>query len=158
MIENINQLFYPVFLIMTFILTLIFIPRKVYKEYFIYGLIIGCLGDILIVFLMQNILGVMWFKNQGIFYVLGHIALSPLSWTVTVMIYLYFLPSSRWFLYLYIMTWAFISVGFGYIAQNVGMFDFTPWLYPIPSYIIFLVWWGFAAWLFRKTSPLVNDN
>ena len=32
MIENINQLFYPVFLIMTFILTLIFIPRKVYKE------------------------------------------------------------------------------------------------------------------------------
>ena len=107
---------------------------------------------------MQNILSIMWFKNQGIFYVLGQIALSPLSWTVTIMIYLYFLPSSRWFLYPYVITWAFVSIGFGYIAQNVGMFDFAPWLYPIPGYIIFLAWWGFAAWLFRKTSPLVNDN
>ncbi|KUO62569.1 MAG: hypothetical protein APF84_02130 [Gracilibacter sp. BRH_c7a] len=150
-------LFYPTFLIGTFILTLIFIPRNQYKDYFIYGLLIGGLGDIIAVTFMQNLLGLMWFKNQGIFNVFGHIALSPLSWTVTVIIFLYFLPRKRWFLYPYILTWAAISLGYGYVVHNVGLFDFVSWLYPIPAYFIFLGWWILAAWLFLKTSPLARE-
>ncbi len=150
-------LFYPTFLIGSFLLTLIFIPRNIYKEYFIYGFLIGGLGDILIVMFMQNVLGVMWFKNQGMFNFLGQIALSPLCWTVSIMIFLYFLPRKRWFLYPYILTWAAVSLGFGYIVYNVGLFDFVDWLYPIPAYFTFLGWWTFTAWLFLKTSPLVKD-
>ncbi len=112
----------------------------------------------IVVFFMQNLLGIMWFKNQGVFYVLGQMALSPLCWTVTIMIFLYFLPRKRWFLYPYILTWAFISLGFGYIVHNVGLFDFVYWLYPIPAYFTFLGWWIFAAWLFLKTSPMARDN
>ena len=78
-------LFYPSFLIGTFILTLIFIPRDKYKEYFIYGFLVGGLGDIVIVFLMQNLLGIMWFKNLGFFNVFDQMALSPLGWTVSIM-------------------------------------------------------------------------
>jgi len=155
--DNITTLvFYPTFLIGTFILTLIFIPKKEYKEYFIYGFLIGGLGDIIIVYLMQNMFGIMWFKNQGIFSVLGQMALSPLCWTVSIMIFLYFLPRKRWFLYPYILTWASISLGYGYIVHNIGLFYFVDWLYPIPAYFVFLGWWILAAWLFLKTSPLVK--
>ena len=156
--EMITLLFYPVFLVITFCLTLIFIPKTKYKEYCIYGILIGGLGDIIAVGLFQNILGVMWFKNLSIFYVLKMMALSPLCWTVTVMIFLYFLPAKKSFRYPYIFTWAGISLGYGYIVHNVGLYDFLNWFYPIPAYLIFLCWWGFASWLFRRTSPLAKEE
>lgn len=152
----ITLLLYPVFLLITFCLTLIFIPKEKYKEYFIYGFLIGGLGDIIVVGLMQNILGIMWFKNQGVFYVLKMMALSPPSWTVVVMIFLYFLPTKKYFRYAYILTWGGYSLGFGYLVHNAELFDFVSWLYPIPVYFIFLCWWSFASWLFRKTSPLAK--
>jgi len=51
---------------MVFILSLIYIPKKDYKTYFIYGLIIRGLGDVVIVGILQNLLNIMWFKNMGI--------------------------------------------------------------------------------------------
>lgn len=156
--DVITNLFYPVFLIMTFLLTLIFIPREEYKEYLIYGFLVGGLGDIIVVSIMQNAFGIMWFKNQGIFNVLGHIALSPPSWTVTVMLFLYFLPNRRWFLYPYVVTWALHSLAYGYIVRNVDLYNFVPWLYPIPAFFVFLVWWIFAAWLFITTSSFYNAS
>lgn len=150
-------LFYPVFLLIVFCLTLIFIPKNKYKEYFIYGFLIGGLGDVIAVGLFQNILGIMWFENQGIFYVLKMQALSPPSWIVTVMIFLYFLPSKKPFRYPYILMWACFSLGYGYLVHNAGLFDFVNWFYPIPAYFIFLSWWLFASWLFRKTSPLMKE-
>ena len=96
-----TNLLYPVFLLIVFSLTVILIPREVYKKYMIYGMLVGGLGDVLSVFVYQNLLGFMWFKNQGLFYVLGQHALSPLCWTFTVMIFLYFLPAKRFFLYVH---------------------------------------------------------
>lgn len=150
-------LFYPVFLFLTFCLTLIFIPKNKYKEYLIYGLLVGGLGDVLVVGLEQNILGIMWFKNQGLFYVFKMMALSPPSWAVTVMLFLYFLPVKRSFRYPYIFTWGCTSLGYAYVVRNANLYDFVSWLYPIPELICFLFWWSFAAWLFRKTSPLAKE-
>lgn len=146
--------FYPLFLIFSFILTLIFIPKKKYKVYLIYGLLIGGLGDIIIVTIMSNILNIMWFENQAFFNVLGHHALSPLGWTVSVMLFLYFLPQRRWFLYPYLLFWAFNSLGYGYVVHNLELFYFQSWLYPFTAYFIFLSWWSFAAWLFIYTNNL----
>ncbi len=154
----ITLLFYPLFLVVTFCLTLIFIPKNKYKEYLIYGILIGGLGDIIVVGLLQNILGIMWFKNQGVFYVLKMMALSPPSWTVTVMIYLYFLPAKKIFRYAYILSWASFSLGYGYVVHNAGLYDFVNWLYPLPIYFVFLCWWSFASWFFRKTSLLAKES
>ncbi len=153
-----TTLFYPSFLSMVFILTVIFIPRNEYKQYLIYGLLVGGLGDVIVVGLLANILHVMWFKNLGIFNVYGQMALSPPSWTLAVMLFLYFMPSRRSFLYPYVATWAASSVAYAVVVKNAGLYDFLPWMYPIPMYFSFLGWWSFAAWLFIKTSPLVNNN
>lgn len=104
----VTTLFYPVYLALAFGLTLILIPRKKYKEFFIYGLLIGGLGDIVVVVLFQNILHIIKFKNAGIFDIMGLNYLSPPSWLCTVMLFLYFLPHRRIFLYLYVFTFAFL--------------------------------------------------
>jgi hypothetical protein len=149
----ITALFYPVYLLIVFSLTLVYIPKQHYKEYLIYGFLLGGLGDMLIVGLFQNLLHIMWFKNAGIFNVLGQNFFSPPCWTFTVMLFLHFLPSRRLFLYLYIITFAFYSDGYGLIVHNAGLFDFKAWLYPVVSFCIFLGWWSFIAWVFIKTSP-----
>ena len=154
----ISTLFYPTYLLIAFSLSLIYIPKKDYKEYLIYGFLLGGLGDILVVGLFQNLLHIMWFKNQGIFNVLGQNFLSPPSWTFTVMLFLYFLPRKGISLYLYILTFAAYSVGYGLIVHNAGLFDFRPWLYPVVSYFIFLGWWTFIAGVFLKTSRLAKSS
>ncbi|MTI85314.1 MAG: hypothetical protein FH756_15795 [Firmicutes bacterium] len=154
----VTTLLYPVFLVLVFILLLIFIPKKDYKKFFIYGVLIGGIGDVLVVGIFQNLLHIIWFKNAGIFEVLGQNILSPPSWTFTVMIFLRFLPSRPPFLYAYLIAFAFASVGFGYLVQNAGLFDFRPWFYPFFSWLTFLGWWSFAAWLFIKTSLLANPD
>lgn len=153
---TIADIFYPGYLLFAFILTLIFIPRKEYKNYFIYGILLGGLGDFVIVLIFQNLLGIIWFKNQGMFNVLDQIALSPPSWTLTVMLFLYFLPARRLFLYPYVATWAVTSVGFGYVVRNAGLFDVQPWFYPIPGYLTFLSWWVAVTWIYTKTRGLLE--
>ncbi|WP_312563161.1 hypothetical protein [Anaerospora sp.] len=152
---NATLLFYPVYLLIAFTLTLIFIPQKDYKEYLIYGIIVGALGDVIMVGLVQNVLHIMWFKNMGIFDVLGQHALSPLSWLVTVMLFLRFLPSRKTFLYIYILTFSCASVAYGIVVRNADLYDFLAWFYPIPAYFIFVLWWSFAVWIFSKTSSLI---
>lgn len=153
-----TSLVYPVFLFATLIFSLLLIPQKKYREYLMYGFLVGGFIDVVAVMLLQNLLGIIWFKNQGVFYVLGHHALSPLGWTLAVMLFLYFIPRRRSFLYFYIVSWSFLSIGFGYIAQNADLFDFQDWYYPIPALITFVIRWIFAAWLFNKTSSIANST
>ncbi|WP_459929558.1 hypothetical protein [Desulfosporosinus burensis] len=150
--------FYPVYLLIAFIVILIYVPKKDFKEYFIYGLILGGLGDVLVVGLFQNLLHIIWFTNAGVFDILGQNLLSPPSWIFTVIIYLRFLPQRRPFLYLYILTFALFSVGYGYLVHNVGLFDFKSWFYPLFAYFTFLCWWIFITWLFIRTSSLAKKD
>ena len=154
----VTVLFYPVYLLIVFSLSLIYIPKKDYKEYLIYGFLLGGLGDILVVGLFQNLLHIMWFKNAGIFNVLGQNFLSPPCWTFTVMLFLYFLPRKGISLYLYVLTFAVFSVGYGLMVQNAGLFNFRPWLYPVVSYFVFLGWWIFITGVFMKTSRLAKSD
>jgi hypothetical protein len=153
-----TTLFYPVFLALVALIVLIIIPGKLRKEYFIYGLIIGALGDVIAVAVFQNVLHFIWFKNLGIFNVMGQMVLSPLCWLFTVMLFLYFLPNRRWFLYTYVAIWAMASVAFGYMVHNVRLFDFKSWFYPIPAYFTFLGWWVFATWFFKRNNNLTGAS
>lgn len=153
--ELTTLLFYPIYLLIGFVLTLIFIPQKEYKEYLLYGIMAGGLGDVIMVGLFQNLFHIMWFKNMGVFGVLGQNALSPLSWIVTVMLFLRFLPGRKTFLCIYILTFGCASTAYGIVVRNANLYDFQAWFYPIPAYLIFVMWWSFAAWLFSKTSSLI---
>lgn len=147
-----TELLYPVFITLTFLMTIIFIPKERYKNYLIYGIMIGLLGDVFLIALFQNVLKIIRFKNQGFVWVLGQNAFSPLGWTLAVMLFLYFLPGRKWFRYFYILAWGLLSLGFAYVARNADLFDFQPWFYPLPAYLLFLCWHSFAAWLYLSTN------
>lgn len=151
-----NALFYPFYIFVGTLLTLLLIPKRDYKEYFLYGFLIGGLGDIVVVLLFQNVFHIIQFKESGIFNVLGLNFLSPPSWVITVMLFLRFLPERSVFLYLYIFTFGLFSVSYGYIVHNVGLFDFKPWFYPFFSFLTFLSWWSFTAWVFKRTSNMTK--
>ncbi|MFZ7104310.1 MAG: hypothetical protein ACOWWO_16865 [Peptococcaceae bacterium] len=154
----VKLLFYPVFLFMVFVLSLIYIPKQDYKEYFIYGVLMGGLGDVISVGIFQNLLHVIWFKNMGIFNALGQNLLSPPSWVFVIMLFLRFLPRRRYFLVFYVLTVAMSSVGYGILVRNAGLFDYRSWFYPVVSFFVFLAWWCTATWLFLKTSTLAAED
>ncbi|WP_045575079.1 hypothetical protein [Desulfosporosinus sp. I2] len=146
--------FYPSYILIAFIVVLITIPKNDLKKYFIYGVLLGGLGDVVVVGIFQNFLNIIWFKNAGIFNVLGQNILSPPSWILTVMIFLSFLPQQKTFQYIYVFAFALFSVCYGYLVHNIGLFDFRPWFYPSFAYLTFLFWWSFITWIFIRTSSL----
>ncbi|WP_407313078.1 hypothetical protein [Desulfosporosinus sp. SB140] len=154
----ISTFFYPTYILVAFIVVVIAIPREDLKEYFTYAMIFGGLGDIVAVGLFQNLFHIIWFKNAGIFNVLGQNLLSPPSWILTVMIFLRFFPSQKVFRYIYVLGFAVYSVAYGYLVHNVDLFDFRPWYYPFFAYITFLAWWTIISWVFIRTSTLAQGD
>jgi hypothetical protein len=155
---QLSAIFYPSYILVALIVIFLVIPQKDLKRYFIYGVLFGGFGDVVVVGLFQNLLHIIWFKNAGIFNVLGENLLSPPSWILTVMVFLRFLPMRRIFQYAYVLAFAAFSVGYGYLVYNVGLFDFKPWFYPLYAYITFLLWWSTITWVFVKTSPQTKSS
>jgi len=139
-------------------MTLIFIPKKDYKEYFIQGIMTGAALDILIVAIFQDLFHIIQFKNQWVFEALGQNALSPFCWLFVTMLYLYFLPEKRLLRFIYYAASGASSVIFGYFVHNANLFDFQPWFYPFFSFVIFTIRWIFVAWVFVRTSPLGREK
>jgi hypothetical protein len=143
--------FFPLFLLMALILTLIYIPRRQYKKYLIYAAISGGLGNMVLTLIMHRILGWGHYINIGIFDVFGFNYLEPFSWTFVQMLFLYFLPVRKWFLYAYVVGFLGLSVGFGYIIKNLGIIrEFNPTMLQFVGPLIFLAWWSGTAWFYRK--------
>lgn len=153
-----SALFYPSYILIAFIVVFLTVPQRDLKNYFIYGVLFGGFGDVVVVGLFQNILHIIWFKNAGIFNVLGENLLSPPSWILTVMIFLRFLPLRKLFQYAYVLGFAAFSVGYGYLVHNVGLFDFQRWYYPFFAYLTFLLWWSSITWVFIRTSSLMTKH
>ena len=151
-------LFYPTYILIAFIVVLLTIPQKDLKRYFIYGVLLGGFGDVVMVGLYQNVLQVIWFKNAGIFNALGQNLLSPPSWILTVMIFLRFLPLRKPFQYAYVLSFGIFSVGYGYLVHNIGLFDFKSWYYPFFAYLTFLFWWATVTWIFVITSSHIKNS
>lgn len=151
------NLVYPIFAVLMIGFALLMIPRKLFKEYFMYGFLMGGLADVVITKL-SGLLGIFWFENQGIFNVLGLHALSPICWTLVMMLFLFFLPERLVFRIAYLCSWSLLAVGFGYVVHNAGLFYFKSWFYPIGALFVFAAWWAAAAWLYCKTSSLVKDG
>jgi hypothetical protein len=96
--------------------------------------------------------------NAGVFSIFGYNILSSLAWVVVIMLFLRFLPKGRLFLYLYILTFAVYGVAYGYVVQNAGLYTFQPWYYPLGSFLIHLIYFAAAAWIFNKTSSIAGAD
>jgi len=145
-----QNLFFPSFTAIVALATLILIPRYLYKKYLIYGFITGALGDIILAYTLE-FFNLITYKNAGAFNVLGLNFWAPISWMLVHMLFLYFLPHRRFFLYTYVLGFAMLSRVFSEILVNLNLFEFNGiWSYL--SILAFLGWYSGTAWFYRRVE------
>lgn len=150
---DLKSWFWPLYTLVFFIPTLLFIPRREYKGYFLYGFILGGMVDVLTIILLSNIMGVFTYSD-GPLVVKGIPIFVPLAFVFAWMLFLYFLPVRRTFLILYVLGFSGCSVLLGFVLQNLGYFAYTYGftLSALITFISFLFWFSFSAWLYRRNE------
>jgi hypothetical protein len=108
----------------------------------------------MLTFITHRVFGVGRYTEIGIFNVFGFNYLEPFAWTFVQMLFLYFLPVRKWFLYTYVLGFIGISIGFGYVIKNLGIIESDPTFTRFVGPFIFLAWWSVSAWLFRKVEGI----
>jgi hypothetical protein len=135
--------------------SLIIIPKKCYKKFFLYGLIFGGLMDSLVVIVL-SLLKLIQFRNMGYlnFQNLFPIV-NPLTWIFVFMLFFYFLPVSKSFFYLYILGFTLSGMLIGSLLSNLNLFeDHIPYCHPL----FFLLEFFFAAWVYRRREEITSCN
>jgi hypothetical protein len=137
------------------IATLVTIPKEVYKKYFIWGFLFGGIGDVIMVVIFNPILNLIKYKNMGVFNAYGIISFwTPIAWMFTFMLFFYFLPVHRLFLYLYILGFAIFGHILGMLLQNLGLFEFVgSYVYIAP--ITFVFWFSFATLIYFRYNRII---
>lgn len=144
-------LLYPALLITLTILVLFLIPRSELRDYLPYGIVLGGLVDVALTWLLQDVFRVIRFCNLGLFHCSGQTVLSPLAWTLVITLYLYMWPQTGNLRYAYTFAWAVLATAFGEVLNNVGLFQYVTWFYPIPLFLVLLGQFVFATWISERS-------
>ncbi len=132
---------------------LLVIPKKHYKHYFLYGLLFGGVGDILLATIFTYA-GWIKYKNMGPFNVLGLFSFwTPITWMFAYTIFFYFLPVRKVFLIPYLLAFAGLNYGTGLFMENFGLFQY----YGINRYVApltFFAWYSISAWVYFKNEKV----
>ncbi len=130
------------------------IPKEHLKKYFIYGLFFGGMLDTAVVILFGKVFSFFQYKNMGVFNVLNIYSFwTPITWTFVLMIFLFFLPYKRIFLYLYILSFGVFGYFVGLVMQNFDVFEYIG-LYKYFAPLTFISWYSFSAWAFIKSEKI----
>lgn len=152
---TLQMLFYPGFILILAIFTLITVPRSEFRDLMPYGIVLGGLVDFVSSLIFGTMFKMYTYSNHGIFNVGGHIILASLAWTLVMIVYLYFWPrNNRNLTYFYIAAWAGLATGFSQIVRGIDLFDYSPWYYPLPMLIVHITWFSLAAWV---AKPWTNS-
>ncbi|MFZ7103275.1 MAG: hypothetical protein ACOWWO_11565 [Peptococcaceae bacterium] len=135
--------------------TVIVIPRDVYKRYFIYGFIFGAIGDVIVVTILGPVLHLIKYKNMGVFNIFGIVSFwTPIAWMFAFMLFFYFLPVRRIFLYPYIVGFAFYGYMVGIVLEHLNLYEY------IGSYVhfaplLFMVWFYIGALVYLRNGNII---
>ncbi|MDX9872813.1 MAG: hypothetical protein RBT41_10390, partial [Clostridia bacterium] len=114
------------------IATAIAIPKKEYKKFFLWGLLFGGILDVIIIIMLGPILNLTKYQNMGIHGIFGILPFwTPIAWIFVLMLFFYFLPIHRYFLYLYVLGFAIFGYMVGIVLQNMDLYEY------LGSYIYF---------------------
>ena len=141
------------FAVMTTVLFLIIVPKLLYKQFLIYGIIFGGLVDALMVS-AYTVLGLIRYKGFGLFGILDLVSSwTPVVWISAFGMFFYMLPVRKFFLIPYILSWTAFTYGIGLVFENFGVFEYIGlWRYIAP--LNFLAWFSVSAWFYTRNSKV----
>ncbi|MHB1421077.1 MAG: hypothetical protein ACYCX4_16110 [Bacillota bacterium] len=126
------------------------IPKDHYKKYLIYGIIFGGLGELALVLVTGRVFHQVEYINMGPFAFLGTVSFwTPISWTFAAMLFFYFMPTKRIFLYPYLLMFYLLGFGVGQVLQGFGLFRFIGMGKYIAT-LVYAAWFSLSAWYYLK--------
>ncbi|MBO8168277.1 MAG: hypothetical protein H0Z35_03710 [Thermoanaerobacteraceae bacterium] len=149
---------YFIYIVYTGILALMLIaviPRQDIKRLAIYGIIFGAVMDGVLIVLVSHILGLGGYLHYGPLGFMG-IPLFPLfAWTAYFILYFYFLPEQKPFLYIYTLAAAAYSTLLSNVLENLGIFKWNYGRLLVP-FIIYTLWHVAVTWAYGKLQRMAD--
>jgi sensor histidine kinase YesM len=145
---------YPVFAVFLAAVALLLIPKAQYKKFFLYGLLLGGAGDVVIMALFSKLIPIFQYKHTGAFGVNGFSIWTPVGWALAFAIFFYLLPRRWAFLVPYLMTFVGLSFLIATILEKYGSLTYLNPGYRLVGIIIFALWYTAAAYLYLRTERI----
>ncbi|MHB8126225.1 MAG: hypothetical protein ACYDEJ_11405 [Desulfitobacteriaceae bacterium] len=128
------------------------VPRKEIHRLSIYGIIFGGVFDILVV-IIGNLTGSFRYINYEPFGLIGIHFMSPISWAIFFIIYFYFLPNKKPYIFIYATIAIFYSILFCQMITKLGVLKLSHGI--IDSIIPFVFWFPIVTWGYLRLTK--ND-
>lgn len=134
--------------------TVVVIPRQVYKKFLIYGLIFGAILDVIFIIILGPILHLVKYIDMGPFSIFGIFSFwTPVAWMFAFMLFFYFLPVRKEFLYPYTVSFALFGYMVGLVLQGLGLFMYVGnYLYIAP--LVLTGWFSLSAWAYIRSEHI----
>lgn len=145
-----RDIYYLIFALAFGVATIILIPKQLYKKFFIYGLLFGGAFNVLVILTLSGVFHLFKYLHLGPLGIWGLFSFfTPITWVFVLMIYLYFLPVRKIFLYPYIAGFIAFAYMFGLSLKGLGLFElYKNYQYLEP--VNFILWFSLAAWAYIK--------
>jgi len=140
---------YPIYTIVLLIITYALVPRREIRYLFRYGIIFGAVTDAVLIILVSKILDWGAYINYGPFAFKGFPFFPLIAWTAYFILYLYLLPKTKPWIYIFPISAAFYSLLFSNVLQNLGIFKWNWGTIIVPS-ILYLFWHIAVTWIYIK--------
>lgn len=136
--------------IYTFVFTAILVaavPKKEIRRLSIYGIIFGAVLDIVVVEI-GNLTNSFRYINYEPFGLIGLHFMAPISWAIFFIIYFYFLPEKKSYIYIYTIMAVFYSMLFCQMLTKLGVLELRHGI--IDSIVPFVIWFPIVTWAYCK--------
>lgn len=135
------------------------VPKMEIRRLSIYGIIFGAVVDIVVVEIAV-ITNSFRYINYEPFGLMGIHFMAPISWAIFFIIYFYFLPDKKPYMYIYVTLAIFFSMLFCQMITKLGVLKLSHGI--IDSIIPFIIWFPTVTWsyfrLIEKDLRIVNSN
>jgi len=123
------------------------VPKNEIRRLSIYGIIFGAVFDVVLVEI-ANLTNSFRYINYEPFGMLGLHFMAPISWAIFFIIYFYFLPKKKPYIYIYTITAVFYSMLFCQMITKLGVLELVHGT--IDSIVPFVIWFPTVTWAYYK--------
>ncbi len=110
-----------------------------------------------LIVLFLRLTGLFEYINYGPFGFLGIPFFPLIAWTSYFLLYFYFLPSNKQWMYFYVLVASLFSLMFSNVLENLGIIIWHHGRILIP-FITYFVWHCFSTWAFLKLSKPIKKS
>lgn len=144
---------YPIYTAILGIILISIVPRAEIKKIAIHSIVLGGIGDFLILIIFKYLLNIGIYINFLPFGTSGMAFFPPIAWTIWFIMYFYFLPDRKILKYIYIATAAAYSTFFANVLVNLNIIKWDYERIFIP-FFIYLTWFSTITWI--KAQKIQN--